>query len=67
MGNAKETGRFVGEFILHPRRTLKELDSQFNRAMALIMMGGSACEPGMRLPMTEINPEENKKKGEVVS
>jgi len=62
MGNAKETGKLVGKFILHPRRSLEELDSRLNRTMALILMGGSACEPGMRLPMTEVNPEENKKR-----
>lgn len=66
MPNIKETGRFLGKLIFHPRRTLEELDTQFDKMMLQILSGGSACEPGMKLPMTEINPEENKKE-EVVS
>ncbi len=66
MGNAKETGRFLGNFIRHPCQTLKNLDWQFKRMMALIFMGGSACETGMQLPTTEINPEEEKKEGKIV-
>jgi len=64
MANIKETGRFLGNLILHPRHALEELDSQLNKTMALILMGGSACEPGMKLPMTEINPELNERKTE---
>lgn len=64
MASIKETARSVANFITHPRRTLREWDSQFDKMMLQILSGGSACEPGMKLPMTEINPETNKRKTE---
>lgn len=61
MPNIKETGRFLGKFIFHPRQTLRELDSQFDKMMLHIWSGGSACEPGMKLPMVEITYQKKEK------
>lgn len=57
MANFIETGRSIVDFVTHPRQKLQELDSKFDKMMLMILSGGSACEPGMKLPMTEINPE----------
>ena len=57
MANFKETGRSIVDFIFRPRQKLQELDSKFDKMMLMILSSGSACEPGMEFPMTEITPE----------
>jgi len=69
MVNFIETDRSFVDFVTHPRQKLQELDSRFDKMMLMILSGGCACEPGMKFPMTEINPEieeSEAKKGKVI-